>query len=205
MSTVGRRSAIDTIKLLPLGLLYAAYLALSFAVGLAVLLFQELFRDPCWCSRHDRHHRISPIAATMAVDAAWALIAYVLGDFLRCRLWLQTGWPETEPNYGPTIEVHLKMLACVVILWPLILYCLGWYKARWRPLHWRITRTIAALALLGLSMSAVSLLFARVIYPRAQFGFMIVMLPLITMLFGALRDLVVYLRRGRPANAASEF
>ena len=79
-------------------------------------------------------------------------------------------------------------MVCVSIIWPVILYCLGWYKRRWRSLSWKIFRTVAALTILGLSMSGLSLLIHRGLYPRAQMGFTVVMLPTITILIRTLWD-----------------
>jgi len=194
-----------SLKALGLGVLYLLYLSISTVLGLVLFLFQELFHDPCWYRRADRCHRISPTASTMIIDGVWALFAYLSADYLRCVFWMKTQWPETVEGYGSTIMIHAKMLPLVVVLWPIILYCLGWYQRRWRTLVWKILRTVAALLILALSMAGASLLISRELYPRAQIGFMVLMLPLLTTLIRGGRDIVVHLRNRHAPQMTTEW
>lgn len=185
--------------------LYVLYLVVSSVFGAVFLLVYEMFRDPrCRRLQHDRH--ISDSAAgAMVADALWAVLAYVLADYLRCVLWMKRSWPEVVPDYGSTIDVHIKMLVVAAICWPIILYCLGWYRLRWRPLRWRILRTIAALAILGLAMSAAAILLMRIIYPRYQIAFMIVTLPALTSILRAIADVFRRLRSGAESDAPRDW
>ena len=200
-----RGGMLKSLETVGISILYVLYVVVSSAFGAVLFLFYEMFRDPrCRRLHHDR--RIPGSAAgAMVADALWAVLAYVLADFLRCALWMKTSWPEVVPDYGSTIAVHLKMLVVVAICWPIILYCLGWYRLRWRPLHWRILRTIAALAILGLVMSAASVLLMRLIYPRLQIAFMMVALPTLTSILRSIGDVVRRVRSGAESDAPKDW
>ncbi len=65
--------------------------------------------------------------------------------------------------------------------------------------------TVAALTILGLSMSGLSLLIHRGLYPRAQMGFTVVMLPTITILIRTLWDVAFGQRTEPQPNDAHEW
>lgn len=131
-------------------------------------------------------------SAVIALAVAMVLvIVYVVADKLRWALWQQTPWPEVHPQYGSTIWVHVKMVVVLAVVWPLVLHCLGWYRpGRW-PRRWLFGQLLAASVLVALSMAAYSMLFDRGIYPRAQIGFTLLLLPgaaaLLRMATGAAR------------------
>lgn len=177
-----RNSILSFLANVPLSLLYAIWVLVGLVFGSLFFLFDKLL-----CIRSDHHadryyadipHRLGVILG----DIVGVVLAYIAADFLRCRLWMNTSWPEEVPDYGSTLGVHLKMIAFLPIAWPLILYWLGWYQQRWRSSRWRVWNTLAASALLGVSMAALSLLFDRHIYPRTQIGFVVVTLPVVTAL-----------------------
>jgi exopolysaccharide biosynthesis polyprenyl glycosylphosphotransferase len=110
-------------------------------------------------------------------DAATIVGTYVLADLLRCRFWMETPWPEFVPGVGSTVRIHLQVLAFLPLCWPILLSWLGWYQQRWRSVRWTARTIISADILLGLLMAALALLFARELYPRAQIGFVLALLP----------------------------
>jgi hypothetical protein len=116
------------------------------------------------------------------LDSALLIVAYVLADCLRCAVWQHCSWPEVDLNYGSTLSVHLRMLAVSAVLWPLILALIGWHRPVQWPWSWLIGRVVAAAVLLSLSMAGFSLLVDRLIYPRAQIGFVMLILPVATLL-----------------------
>lgn len=197
------RGLLGLLKSAGLSALYLTYLVISSVFSILVLLFQELLRNPCWYGRAERGRRFSGSAAMIAVDAIWAVAAYWLADYLRCVLWQETAWPEIVENYGSSLSTHIEMSAFVAVVWPVILYALGWYKPRWRSVRWKILRTAAALAVLGLSMAAVSLLRWRELYPRMEIAFVVVVLPSITILTRTLWDVGSYLL-SRPRSDVSQ-
>ena len=123
-SPVQKRRIPGILKSLGVSFLYLVYLSVSSVFGLLVLFLHELFRNPCWYSRHSRGSRVSSAARTMIVDAMWVLLAYVCADIVRCYLYLRIPWPEVDPHYGSTLDIHIKMMVFVSIIWPIILYCL---------------------------------------------------------------------------------
>ncbi len=130
-------------------------------------------------------------------DFLTLIVTYVLGDLLRCAAWMQRSWPEEVPGYGSTLRDHVEMLVFLAVIWPLILWWMGCYKLDRRPLRWLVRQVAVASAVLALSMSAYSMLFARDIYPRAQIGFLMLLLPVMTML---LRKLAVSKTRERASS-----
>lgn len=200
-----RSGMLKSLGTAGISVLYVLYMIVSTVFGAVLFLFYEMFRDPR-CRRLHRDRHISGSAAgAMVADALWAVLAYVLADYLRCALWMKTSWPEVVPDYGSTIVVHIKMLAVVAISWPIILYCLGWYRLRWRPLRWRILRTIAGLAILGLVMSAAAVLLMRLIYPRYQIAFLIVSLPALTSILRSIADVVRRVRSGAESDTPKDW
>ncbi len=123
------------------------------------------------------------------LDSALLIVTYVLADWLRCAVWQHCPWPEVDISYGSTLSVHLRMLAVSAILWPLILALIGWYRPVQWPWSWLIGRVVAAAVLLSLSMAGFSLLVDRLIYPRAQIGFVMLILPAATLLARRVLDL----------------
>jgi len=122
----------------------------------------------------------------IAADAAAIILTYILADILRCHLWMHTDWPELiyvgpPVEYLSSVRIHMKVLALLPIGWLLILNWLGWYEWRWRSWRWSARNALAGTAVLGLLLAALALLFERDLYPRAQIGFVCVLLPATTM------------------------
>ena len=126
----------------------------------------------------------------IAADAAAILLTYVLADMVRCSLWMSTDWPEWLPGYGSTVRLHLKVLALLPLAWPLILSRLGWYAQKWRSWRWALRNALTATTILALLMAALALLFERERYPRAQIGFIALLLPATTMALRGISGLV---------------
>lgn len=124
-----------------------------------------------------RQFRVGMIAA----DALSIFLAYMIADIIRCRLYMGVPWPELLPGKVSSVrEVHMKVLAFLPIAWPLILSLLGWYQQRWRPLSWLVRSAIIADVVLALLIAGLALLFVRIEYPRAQIGFMLLVVPATT-------------------------
>jgi hypothetical protein len=200
-----KRAVLGILGMVGFSLLYLGYVALSSLFAILLFSFWMMFPSSRWYNRASNGHRFFGTEGMIIVDAMRAFLAYLCADFLRCMLWMKTDWPEVVEGYGSTLSIHAKMAAFILLLWPFILYCLGWYKCRWRPLHWKIICTVAALAILALSMSAVSLLLERELYPRAQLGFVAVTLPLITILTRSIWELVRHVRSGAPPGVRNEY
>lgn len=115
----------------------------------------------------------------IAADAITVGITYLIADLLRCHFWMRTDWPE-EIDGQSTVRIHMTVLAFLPFVWPLILNWLGWYAQKWRTVHWVFRTALAGSGALALAMSAIALLFARELYPRAQIGFVSIMLPATT-------------------------
>jgi exopolysaccharide biosynthesis polyprenyl glycosylphosphotransferase len=122
-------------------------------------------------------------AAMIATDAIAIILTYFLADILRCHLWMGVDWPELL-NLGPppldkinSVRIHMKVLVPLIPAWPVILAWLGWYQQRWRSWHWFIRQGAAAAAINALLMAALALLLERDLYPRAQIGFVAMLLP----------------------------
>lgn len=118
----------------------------------------------------------------IALDAATVVVAYVVADILRVTLRQQTAWPEQLDGYGSTLTTHLLVLAVISVAWVIILNRLGWYHATMRTLRWRLRNIVMATVLLTLTLSTTALLLARDVYPRAQIGFFLLALPIISAL-----------------------
>lgn len=131
----------------------------------------------------------------IAADALVVFLTYVLADVLRCHLWMRTDWPELvyvgpPAEYLSSVRIHMKVLVLLPIGWPLILNWLGWYRQRWRSWRWSAYNAVAATAVLGLLMSGLALLFERELYPRAQIGFVGLLLPATTMAVRGITGLI---------------
>lgn len=136
-------------------------------------------------------------AGLIAADAATVALTYVLADVLRCHLWLGTDWPELHPEFGSTERIHMKVLAFLPLAWPLILSGLGWYEQKWRRWHWSARQAVLGTFLLGLLMSALALLLERGRYPRAQIGFVALLLPATTLATRGITSLIGRWQGGR--------
>lgn len=126
-------------------------------------------------------------AAMIAADALTIIVTYIIADILRCHLWMHTDWPELL-RIGPppldkvsSVRIHLKVLIPLVLGWPVILAWLGWYRQRWRSWSWLARHVLAAAGITILLMAALALLFERELYPRAQIGFVALLLPATTL------------------------
>lgn len=124
-------------------------------------------------------------AGRIAADVLVIFLTYVAADMLRCRFWMHVEWPELI-QVGPPVDtlssvrLHMKVLALLPLAWPLILNWLGWYERRWRSWRWLTRTVLAGTAILGLLLAGLALLFARELYPRAQIGFVVLLLPATT-------------------------
>ena len=120
-------------------------------------------------------------AAMIVADAAMVTLTYVLADILRCYFWMHADWPELLPGGISSPRIHMKVLAFLPFAWPLILFYLDWYERRWRSWQWIARNAIAGTAVAGLVMAGLALLFERELYPRAQIGFVGLLLPATSM------------------------
>lgn len=116
-------------------------------------------------------------AFLILLDALAIVAAYMLADFLRCRLWMRTDWPELIDGRISSVRIHMKILVFLPAVWPILLHRLGWYEIRRRALHWTVRTAISAGALLALFIAAAALLLERDLYPRFQIGLMAVAAP----------------------------
>ena len=126
----------------------------------------------------------------IAADALTVFVTYMLADYLRCRLWMGQDWPELLPGYGSTVRIHMQILAFLPLAWPIILFQFDWYAQKWRTWSWALRRALAATAILALLIAALALLFERELYPRAQIGFMALVLPATAMAVRGISGLV---------------
>ena len=113
----------------------------------------------------------------IAIDALAVVAAYLLADYLRCRFWMRTPWPELIDGKVSSVRVQMKVLVFLPWVWPAILTRFGWYEARWRSWHWVLRKSAAAAAFLGLFMAAAALLLERDLYPRFQIVAMVAAAP----------------------------
>ncbi|HWL95084.1 MAG TPA: hypothetical protein VNT79_16310 [Phycisphaerae bacterium] len=197
---VARSGMLGSLSALCAALIYPLFLIVSaiFVVPLTLLTQTIAGRAPETSSLRMRvQHRTRWF---VFIDLLSTALAYLVADFFRCRWWMQVSWPEVVHGYGNTIGMHLTMLAILVPAWPIILYWLGWYRPRHRPWGWRVKNTLVAGGVLGLLMCAIALGGFREIYPRAQIGFTILILPLMT---GLIRSAVEMYERGRRSAARS--
>jgi hypothetical protein len=176
-----KNAILPILAALPLSVLYFVWILVTAIFGLAVYLLVALF--PSRSAHHAGRYGASVPSriGVVAADVLAVVLAYTAADLLRCTFWQHCSWPEVDVNYGSTLKVHLRMLLFVPVAWPLILYWLGWYRPRWRSWQWKVLRTVAAAVLLGLAMAGFSLLVDRLIYPRVQIGFVVVVLPVATL------------------------
>lgn len=135
--------------------------------------------------------RTPPKYLMILLDGVTVIAAYLLADFLRVTFRQHTQWPEHLEGYGSTLMTHLAVMAILPICWTIILGWLGWYRPIARTFRWRANNTVAGTILLGLTLASAALLFARDVYPRAQIGYFLVVLPFVTALVRALIDYVV--------------
>ncbi len=117
----------------------------------------------------------------IAIDALVVVAAYLLADYLRCRFWMGTEWPEAIGGTTSSVRIHMKVLAFLPAIWAFSLNQLGWYAPKWRPRAWLIRTALSATGILILSMAALALLLERELYPRAQMGFVALLLPATTL------------------------
>lgn len=173
-------------------LFYSAFLGITM-VFVFLIFIGEQFLPP----RSDHHaHRytgwLPGRAGMMAMDIASVVVAYLLADYIRCVAYMQTTWPEHVQGVGSTLHLHLEMLAVIIVVWPTILHLMGWYKPARRSNAWRLRRSMSSMAVLGLIMSATSLLIHRLLFPRAQIVFAVAALPIAT---AAVRSIVLLVGR----------
>ena len=188
------------LRFAALGVIYAIGLVLSALFVIPIFVAEQLL--PSRTKHHgERYGYTLPGRIGMiALDVSSVASAYWLGDYLRCRLYQHTSWPEIVPDFGPTLRIHVQMMVLVAVVWPLILYLMGWYAERWRSWGWRVRNTVASMAVVGMTIAAGSLLIHRDIYPRAQIGFAVAARPLPTAAIRVLGDLIVRLGRGSPLD-----
>lgn len=119
----------------------------------------------------------------IVADGAAILFAYMLADIIRCRLYMGVPWPELLPGKISSVrEVHLKVMVFLPIAWPVILGMMGSYQERWRSFGWHLRTAIIADVILALLIAGLALLFVRIEYPRAQIGFMLLVVPATSLL-----------------------
>lgn len=188
-----RRSVLAALKLTGIAVLYPIFLVVAAIFAAPIVLFQLALANRSM--QHNRlHERSIPRRVRfIVIDVVATALSYLLADVLRCALWEGKPWPQHVEGYGSTLRVHLLMLAFLLVAWPTILHWLGWYKARWRSMRWKLLNTVSAVIMLALAMAAFALLAAREVYPRAQIGIVVVLLPLVT---GVIRGVIE--RIGRP-------
>jgi len=177
---------------------YLAFLALSaIFVGLYTLICAAVVgrseKDPDGNSATDAH----ATWLQMALDGVTVALAYLAADVLRVTLRQNTGWPEQLEGYGSTLTTHLLVLGVVTAAWVIILGRLGWYRATLQSLRVRLRTILTATVLLTLTLATTALLFARDVYPRAQIGFFLVVLPVMS---AAMRGLVDWWRHGHDGS-----
>jgi hypothetical protein len=182
-------------------LLFAGSLLVSFLFTLPVMIMQQVFpnRSP---HHSDRYGFQVPTRAVMVlIDIVCVVATYLLADVLRCAYWQKTAWPEKVEGVGSTLDLHIKMMVLIAVAWPLILHWLGWYKPRWRSWWWKARNTLAATVLLGLTMSALSLLLHRELYPRIQIAFVAALLPITTAAVLLIHAAIVHALHTRRADS----
>jgi len=133
----------------------------------------------------------------MAFDGVTVALAYLVADVLRVTLRQNTGWPEQLEGYGSTLTTHLLVLGVVTVAWVIILARLGWYRATLASLRVRLRTLFTATVLLTLTVATTALLFARDVYPRAQIGFFLVVLPVMS---ATMRSLFEWWRHGHDGS-----
>ncbi len=186
------------------GVLFVLWTIATIVFALPAMLLEMAM--PNRSDHHDAEHgqQVPHGPLMVGLDAVSALCTYFIADLIRCWINGRT-WPEVVAGQGSTLHLHIKMAIAVTIAWPLILYWLGWYKPRWRSWQWRLRGTAAAGVLLGLVMSATSLVLHRDLYPRSQIGFTVIMIPLMTAIVLSIRVwLLRTLRQSDPAVAFRE-
>lgn len=144
-------------------------------------------------------------AGMVVADALNILLTYIVADILRCILWMDLAfpsqWPEYLPEFGSSVRLHVRVMMLLPLGWPLILSLLGWYAQRWRPWGWVVRNAVVGSVILALFQAALALLFARELYPRAQIGFVAVLLPATTVLTRGISLLIGrWITRRRPRH-----
>ncbi len=137
----------------------------------------------------------------IGADAIAIVLVYILVDYFRCRLWMQTEWPEIIAGHGSTVRLHMKVLVVLPVAWPIILNWLGWYEPRPRTRTWTLRTAIAASTILVLFQAALALLLERELYPRAQIAGMFLLLPATTV---GVRGITRWIGRSWDAKRASQ-
>ncbi len=179
-----RRGAIRaTLETSGMIILYVIFLLVSavFVLPLSLVQFALANRSAHHAQDHDL--AVPRVGWMILLDVLTVVATYIIADILRCSWWMKVAWPEHVRGYGSTIGIHLGMLAVVALAWPSILHWLGWYKPRWRAWSWKVANTLAASVLLCMVMAAVALLSSgstRVLFPRAQIGFVAALIPIVT-------------------------
>ncbi len=173
---------------------YLAFLALSaLFVGLYTLICAAVAGRP----RNDGDGDATVARASwpqVAVDGVTVALAYLVADVLRVTLRENTGWPERLEGYGSTLTTHLVVLGVITLAWMIILQRLGWYQHAMHSLRARLRTILTATVLLTLTLATTALLFAREVYPRAQIGFFLVVLPVMS---AVMRGLVDWWQQGQ--------
>lgn len=100
----------------------------------------------------------------MIVFAACFLVA----DWVRCRVWMHTRWPQPELNPSQQWYWYLWILPVLMACWPPILASLGLYRTAMPPPTWRWMRTAVVALVLCMVFSTFALFFSRLAYPRMQ-------------------------------------
>ncbi|GMU34545.1 MAG: hypothetical protein HS101_19410 [Planctomycetia bacterium] len=197
------RQVADFVKSVALFVVYAVFLLIS-SIFVLIVFIGEQFLPPRSDHHADRYAGWMPGRAGMiAMDVAAIILAYLAADYARCAFYMHTAWPEQVEGYGSTLGIHLRMLAAVVVVWPIVLSVVGWYRPARRSHSWRIRRTLSSMLIVGLTMSAVALIIQRSLFPRAQIAFVLIALPFATALVRSLTLAVGQLIRLQTARSRS--
>lgn len=122
----------------------------------------------------------------MLRDGLFAFVAYFLADWLRCVFWMKTSWPEHVEGVGSTLSMHAGFAVFLMVAWPATLFFLRWYRPVSMPWRWIVSRLFLAAVLAATVISAMSLVVARDLYPRAQIGLTAVFLIAVGLIFRSL-------------------
>lgn len=187
----GRKSGTALIAAVCAGILYPLFLVVSTLFVVPVSLLQKAFASRTDLTLDRRAVLVHRTRWFVFVDVVATVMTYLVADIVRCEV-ASRSWPEVVPGYGPTLWIHLAMLAALVAGWPSILYWLGWYRPRARAWKWRLKNTAMGAVALAFFMSTIALILFREIYPRMQIGLTVAFLPMIT---GAVRIGVEWIER----------
>ncbi len=127
---------------------------------------------------------------TATFDVAGLLAAYVAGDFLRTRLWMNQPWPERLPGLGSAFQVHYWTLLVLPLAWVVVLHWHRWYEPGGHRLRWYLRRAVTASAVTGLLTAGLALFLQREAFPRMQVVAFTALLPATTLIARGISSLL---------------